>query len=586
MAERLVRAVAAAPGTAVGAALPLVTPPAGAAGDPVPEPRRQPEVQRARAALRAADAALQRVATSLRAQGRESEAQIVEAGALMASDPSLAADVEAAILADGRSAAIALTEAAERHAEAIAALPDPTLAARADDVRSVGRRAAAIAAGGGEPSLPQTESGVVLIARDVGPADVAELGERLLAVALAAGGVTSHAAIVARSLGVPMVVAAGEEVLAAPAGAMVAVDGDEGTVVLDAAPTRVRTVGAAMDARARARRRAAAVRDLPAETRDGREVRVLTNAASAGEVALGLEAGAEGAGLVRTELAFLDASAWPTESEHRRALEPVLHELRGRTVTVRVLDFGGDKTPPFLRGTRERGLRLLLSAPEALEAQLRAILVTARDHDLRVLLPMVNSTVELLFARDALRSALDAAPGARCPSLGAMIETPRAASAAHQLAHRADFLSVGTNDLTHATLGSDRWGSERAPAHHPRVLRKIARSVEGAHAAGIVLEVCGEAASDPVGMPLLLGLGADELSVGAARVGTVREWVRALRFEDARAVARQALDEAGPDDVAALVAPLARALRLAEAGHAASKGVDGGPGVVAVSTQP
>lgn len=585
MAERLLRAVAAAPGTAVGSALPLVAAPA-AAGDPVPAARRAAEVERAHAALRAADAALGRVATSLRAQGRESEAEIVEAGGLMASDPALAADVEAAILRDGRPAAIALTEAAERHAEAIASLPDPTLAARADDVRSVGRRAAAVAAGAAEPSRAPTQEGVVLIARDVGPADVAELGERVLAVALAGGGVTSHAAIVARSLGVPMVVGAGEEILAAPPGAVVAVDGDAGTVVLDAAPGRVRSVGAAMDARARARRRAAAVRDLPAETRDGHGVRVLANAASPSEVALGLEAGAEGAGLVRTELAFLDASAWPTESEHRRVLEPVLHGLRGRTVTVRVLDFGGDKTPPFLRGTRERGLRLLLTAREALNAQLRAILAVARDHDLRVLLPMVNSTVELLSARDALRSALAAVPGARRPPLGAMIETPRAASAAHQLAHRADFLSVGTNDLTHATLGSDRWGSERAPAHHPRVLRKIARSVEGAHAAGIVLEVCGEAASDPIGMPLLLGLGVDELSVGAARVGAVREWVRALRFDDARALASQALDAPGPGDVAALVAPLVRELGLAECADTDGEGVDGGPGVVAVSGQP
>jgi multiphosphoryl transfer protein len=586
MAERVLRAVAAAPGTAVGAALPLVAASAGAVADPVPESRRAVEAERARSALRAAGEALERVAAGLRAQGRESEAEIVEAGALMASDPSLAADAEVAILGDGRPAPVALTEAAERHAESIAALSDPTLAARADDVRSVGRRAAAIAAGGSEPSPSPGEPGAILIARDLGPADVAELGERVRAVALAAGGVTSHAAIVARSLGVPMVVAAGDEVLDVRAGAVVAVDGDEGTVVLDAAPTRVRAVGAAMDARARARRRAAAARDLPAETRDGRGVRVLANAASVSEVALGLEAGAEGAGLIRTELAFLEAPAWPTESEHRRALEPILHELRGRTATVRVLDFGGDKTPPFLRGTRERGLRLLLSAPEALEAQLRAVLEVARDHDLRVLLPMVNSAVELLFARDALRSALAAVPGARSPALGAMIETPRAAGAAHQLAHRSDFLSIGTNDLTHATLGSDRWESGQAPAHHPRVLRQIARSIEGAHAAGIALEVCGEAASDPVSMPLLVGLGADELSVGAARVGPVREWVRALRYEDAHALARRALGAAGPDEVSGVVAPLVRELRLVETGHAAGEGVDGGPGVVAVGGQP
>jgi phosphoenolpyruvate-protein kinase (PTS system EI component) len=468
----------------------------------------------------------------------------------------------------------------------IAALDDPTLAARADDVRSLGRRAAALAADKEDPAAEPDGPGAILVAHDLGPADVAEVDERVCGVVLAAGGVTSHAAIVARSLGMPMVVGAGDEALAVEPGDLIAVDGDEGAVVLDPDAARVRAVSEAMAIRADARRRAAAARHLPARTVDGHDVRVLANVASPAEVSLALVAGADGAGLIRTELAFLDAPGWPTEAEHRRALEPVLHALRGRTTTVRVLDFGGDKTPPFLRGTRERGLRLLLNAPEALGAQLRAVLAVAVDHDLRVLLPMVNSAVELLSARDALRSALAAVPGAPCPQLGAMIETPRAAAEAHKLARRADFLSIGTNDLTHAVLGSDRWEAGEAPTHDPRVLRKVRRSIEAAHVAGVSLEVCGEAASDPIAMPLLVGLEADELSVGAARVGTVRAWVRALRAADARAVAHRALAAADAAAVHELAAPLARLLGLAEAGHAHGEGIDGGNGIVAVGGQP
>jgi len=279
---------------------------------------------------------------------------------------------------------------------------------------------------------------------------------------------------------------------------------------------------------------------------------VLVNAATRAELDAGLAAGAEGIGLLRTELAFLDAARWPGEAEHRAELARVLQGLGERTATVRVLDFGADKTPPFLAGTPLRGLELLLAHPDALEAQLRAALDAGRGCDLRILLPMAESAEQVRLAQAAVARAVAATPGAAAPALGAMIETPAAVAAVAEIAAAADFLSIGTNDLAHTVLGSDRFHGGPAPAHHPRVLAAIAATARAAAIARVVVEVCGEAASEPASVPLLVGLGAGELSVGAARVGTVRGWVRGLDRGEARRAAAAAIRAACEADAAAL----------------------------------
>jgi phosphoenolpyruvate-protein kinase (PTS system EI component) len=290
-------------------------------------------------------------------------------------------------------------------------------------------------------------------------------------------------------------------------------------------------------------------------------VRVLVNAATPAEVAAGLSAGAEGAGLIRTELAFLEAPGWPSRGDHLRMLAPLLAGLEGLTATVRVLDFGGDKVPPFLSGEPRRGMELLLAHPGALRAQLAAIAeADARraaneraGAQLRVLLPLVRGVEDVRLTRAILATL------ARDLRLGAMIELPEAAQAAREIAAECDFLSIGTNDLTHATLGIDRFAHGEAPAHHPRVLRHIASATTAARDAGIPLEVCGEAASDPLMVPLLVGLGADELSAGAARVGAVRAWIRTLDHSQASELAQRALEATDANAVEQLARPLAPA---------------------------
>ena len=611
MGERLLRGLPASPGEAAGRA--RVLDPAVAAAPLVAEAERPAALEAARAALAAAGAELDVLAARLREDGREAEAEIVETGVLMAADPALDAALEAAVLADGRPPAAALAAACALHADAIAALPDPMLAARADDVRSLGRRAArkllpsgtSVPSAGTEMPLdaatPDGATGpggaaaepVVLVADDLGPADVAELDATVAGIALAGGAPTAHAAVVARGLGVPMAVGLGADVLAVAAGTELVLDGAEGTLAIAPAAGRAEAARAAQARRASERAAAEADAALPAVTADGVRVRVLVNAATAAEARAGLRAGAEGIGLLRTELAFLDAPAWPTEADHRAALEPVLAPLAGRTATVRVLDFGADKTPPFLRGTAQRGLTLLLGHAGELEAQLRAIGAAGAATDLRVLLPLVESPDQIA----AIRPLLPA--GAQ---LGAMIETRAAVAAADAIAAAADFISIGTNDLTADVLGSDRFGPGAAGAggpgadrfgpgaagadrfgpgagvaYDPRVLAAIAATCEAAHAAGRVVEVCGEAAGDPLLQPLLVGLGVRELSTGAARVGATRAAVRALDATAAQRMARAAL--AAPD--AAEVVALVR-----QAGHAATERLDRDRPVVAVGPEP
>jgi phosphoenolpyruvate-protein phosphotransferase len=534
--EVALQGISAAPGITHGTAF-VLDRARGGTGAILPEACRPGESTRAHEALDHVAATLESIAAALRADERREEADIVETGVLMAMDPELAARVDALVLETGLEAAGALREATRQLALELSHLDDPTLALRADDLRSIGRRAAEHVEGAARPSGQG-----ILIASTLGPADVAELAPTAQAIALAGGGVTAHAAIVARSLGLPMVVGAGPELLEIADGEEVVVDGDRGIVVRRPGVERVAVARNDAQRRVQARQTAVTRRLEPATTTDGRTVRVLANASTAAELDAATEQGAEGVGLLRSELQFLEATAWPTAEQQSRSLRPVLQKLAGRTATVRLFDFGGDKTPPFLRGTTSRGIDLLLEAPAALKTQLTAIVDAGAGSDLRILVPMVTNPAQL----DRVRQALDAVLGRRPqPQLGAMIETPEAALSATAIARHADFLSIGTNDLTQLVLGLDREQSKVAPVLDVRVLRLIDAAIDAAHSARILVDVCGEAASDADAMPVLVGLGVDELSVAAARVGVVRQRVRDLSYAAARGEAGRLLDEAG-----------------------------------------
>lgn len=557
MSERELRGLAASGGVAIGHALVWHdAEPAAGEGDPL-------------AALDAVAAELAQGAERFHSAGLEDEAAILETSKLMVEDPALRLEVErlGAHLAPAES----LRQATARHADLLAGLPDPMLAARASDIRQLGVRAVRALAGATMPTPTQDS---VLITRDLGPADIADLrleSGLVVGIALAEGAGTSHAAIMARAFGVPMTVGLGDDLLSFGTAETVIVDGDEGIVVAGASPARLRKAENELRYRRRLRDERIAARGLPAVTRDGRTVSLLCNAVTAAEVTAGLEAGAEGVGLLRTELAFLEASAWPTEDEHYAALAPPLARLPGLVATVRTLDFGADKTPPFLAGIADRGLTLMLSHPAELEKQLRAIVRAAQGTDLRLLLPLVESAEQVRTVRALIGNA--------DVSVGAMIETPAAVGRAPEIAAEADFLSIGTNDLVQYTLGLDREQpvASASTAAEPIVLQLIAQVVDAAHAAGKTVEVCGEAAGEPAVAALLIGLGVDELSVAPSRLDELRETVRLLSFDNAAEVARQAVNVSSAQGALAL----AGRLLSAELRHEAGQVVGGLGGAVA-----
>jgi len=527
--EQALRGVGAAPGIAAGEAVALDRP-RPIARTEVARAARGREAERAKVALQASGSELQDIASRLRESGRDDEADIVETGVLMAADSSLMNLVDS-FVESGQPADTALTRAADQIATDLANLGDPTLALRADDVRSLGRRAAAHARG-----VRVAAEGGVLVARTLGPADVAEL--RPIGIGLVGGGVAAHAAIVARSLGIPMVVGLGDDALAVEDGEAVVLDGDAGLLVRHPDSARMDAARAHDDLRRVARETARAQRLEPAVTMDGKRITVLANAASVAEVVEAVEQGAEGVGLLRTELGFLEAHSWPSFEKQVAFLTPILSRVTGQFVTVRLLDFGGDKTPPFLRGATGRGIELLLESPAQLTIQLTAILVSGAKTALRILIPMVTSPDQVVAVREALQTVLDGRPS---PQVGSMIETPEAAHRAGELARVSDFLSLGTNDLTQLVLGLDRVRSKSAPVTDIRVLRLIDATMRAGHAAGIPVDVCGEAASDATAMPIMIGLGADELSVAAARVGEVRQRIRDGNFATFRAASEKLL---------------------------------------------
>jgi phosphoenolpyruvate-protein kinase (PTS system EI component) len=504
--------------------------------------------------VRAAFAAVARertaLAARLRERGEDLQAGIVDIGALIAADPALTGPAIDAVRA-GADGIAAVRTAAEAQAAVLAALPDPDLAQRAGDVRQV---AAAVIDQLRGTSVPPPPAGrFILVRREVDPADLIRLADAGLAgedpggcglagAVSVAGGASSHAAIVARGLGLPMLAGADPAVLAASAGHDAILDAAAGELIVDPdPPTEVGRIAPGQQAgRIAPGRQAAAWAPREVRTADGEPVTLLCNVASVAETRLGLSGGAAGVGLLRTEIPYTSTPGWPSEADHLAQLSPMLALLGGRPAVVRLLDFSGDKVPPFLRDRGPQGLAALLGAPEALADQVRAILRAGASARLAVLVPMVTSVDEISQVRAALAKAA-AQIGAEPPELGIMVEVAATAAAAAAFADAVDFFSVGTNDLASEVLGVDRAdpGSRPAQAADPRVLTLIANVVRAAGAAGVKVSVCGDAAADPLVLPLLLGLGVRTLSVGAARVPRVAGWIAAA---DTAAAARDAAE--------------------------------------------
>jgi len=473
------------------------------------------------------------------------------------------------LMTEGHGVAWSWHQAIEQQAERLSALGSPLLAARAADLRDVGRRVLAILL---PPSATETlahsaNTPTILIAHDLAPSDTATLDTtRILGLCTAQGGPTSHTAILARTLGLPALVAGGPALLDIPDGVMAILDGNGGRLYLEPSAADLDAARAWIARQATQAAAQAAECALPAQTRDGKRFEIGANLTRADQAPAALAQGAEGVGLMRTEFLFLERGSAPDEEEQYRAYRAMIEALGGRTLVIRALDIGGDKEVPYLGLAPEanpflgvRGARLLLARPDLLDTQLRALYRASAHGPISIMFPMVTSLSELLTLRAAcerIRLSLNAAP----IPLGIMIEVPAAAAMAERLAPHADFFSIGTNDLTQYVLAIDRQHPElaaQADSLHPAVLRLIKQTVDGAHAHGIWVGVCGGLAGDPQGAAILAGLGVDELSMSPRDIPAIKARLRASTHSALVEMARQALDCDSATEIRALAEEIA-----------------------------
>jgi phosphoenolpyruvate-protein phosphotransferase len=487
------------------------------------------------------------------------EASIFDAHLSLLADAELLADVKTRI-GTGVGAVAAWAGCVAEVEQEWADLPDAYLRERAEDVRAVGDQV--LRALTGEPARQIVAAGV-LVARDLTPAEAAGLDPDLVSgVVLAQGSPSSHAAILARARDIPVVVAAGRDVLTVPEGTTIILDGGSGELRIDPSPELLEEFRARAEGLAQRRAAHLAVAELPAVSRDGTSFVVAANVGSVADARASLGAGADGAGLVRTEFLFLGRSTAPDIAEQRAEYDAIAEAMASRPVTLRTLDVGGDKPLSYLPMPVEanpflghRGIRLSLDHRELLHDQLAAICETARSHPTSVMFPMVSTLGELLEARQVLTEA--AGPGGLPDGLGVgiMVEVPAAAVKIETFLPHVDFVSIGTNDLTQYTLAAERGNGSVAAlsdALDPGVLHLIDHVCRAAQG-HVDVAVCGEAASDELSIPVLVGLGVRELSVSPYAVPRVKAAVRELDVGRCRTLAQEALSLAGPDDVRKLV---------------------------------
>lgn len=513
-------------------------------------------------ALTCAFRELTELSQQMASKNLHAEAAIFEAHSALLDDPELTQNVQTHLNA-GHNALKAWKIAVAEQATAIASLSDPLLAARANDLRDVGRRVLRLMLGANGQAVSLPEMPVVVLARELSPSETAAFNpEQVLGFGLVNGGPTSHVAILARALGLPAIVGVDEAVMELAEQTPVILNGTEGTLTPNPAPALVAQAEQAQRQWQEKRRVAQSQAALPATLLDGHRIDVTANAGSVADAKEAVKANADGIGLLRTEFLFLERETAPSEEEQYQVYRAIAEAMGPRPVIIRTLDIGGDKPLPYIQlkpemnpFLGERGIRLCLNRPELFREQLRAILRAAPFGNLRIMFPMVSEVTEVREAR-ALIEEVRRELNAPAVPIGIMVEVPSAALLAEQLAPEIDFFSIGTNDLTQYTLAIDRAHPALAAKHdglHPSVLRLIAQTAEAAHRYGKRADLCGELGSNETAVPILLGLGLDELSVSIPAVPTVKALIRTLTLAEVQPLAQQALACATAQEVRALV---------------------------------
>ena len=495
----------------------------------------------------------------------DEHASIFDAHVLVVDDRTFVEDIIRSIKTDRINVEPVLQSVANRYAEMLSKMKDSYLSERAADIRDVTRRIMANLAGETLDQMSQVTEPCVVIAHDLSPSSTASINKRLVhGFVTDLGSATSHTAIMAKALEVPAVVGLHNITTAITAGDTVLIDGAKGLVYVNPTHERLLEYEKRAEEQELILSELDTLRDKPPETIDGYLVPLSANIELLEELDAVGARGAKGIGLFRTEFLFLGVNELPDESEQVAAYERAARSQHPSAVVIRTLDLGADKLPDNFETTDEvnpslgaRAIRLCLSHPELFRTQLRAILRASVYDNVRIMYPMISCVTEVLDANRLLRECMDELRAQKIPfnesiQIGSMIEVPSAALVADHIAPHVDFFSVGTNDLIQYTMAVDR-GNENVvhlyKPTHTAIIRLIDHITKVSHKHGLWTSVCGQMASDPLLVPLLIGLGVDELSVSPSQAPMIKDVIRKLLYSSASELARQALEAPSAESV-------------------------------------
>jgi phosphoenolpyruvate-protein phosphotransferase (PTS system enzyme I) len=513
----------------------------------------------------------QRIAESIGAK----DAAIFDAHLLVVEDRTLIDEVLRKLETDLCNVEWVFQEVATRYAETLNKIDDPYLRERALDIQDVTKRVIRNLQGKAPKTFLALSEQHILVAHNLTPSDTASINRaNVLGIATDVGSRTSHAAILARSLSIPAVVGLHDITAKIETGQHVLVDGSDGLLIIDPAPETVAHYAEIESRRARVAARLKELRTTRSTTRDGHHIVLSANIELPEDVEAVAANGAEGIGLYRTEFLYLNRTTLPTEHEQFETYRTVAERLRPDPLIIRTFDLGGDKLAPGTVDIADelnpflgwRAIRLCLEHIDIFKTQLRAILRASAVGNIKIMFPMISGLEELRRAKAVLGECKDELRRSGIPfgeeiEVGAMIEIPSAAICANALAPEVDFFSIGTNDLIQYTLAVDRVNEKLAHLYeptHPAILRLLKMIAEAAHANHIWVGVCGEMAGDVALIPLLLGLGMDELSAGATLVPRVKRAVQSLAIPECRELVEETLKLNTASEI------LARCLELAD----------------------
>jgi len=545
--DNLIQGISGAPGIAIGPVHHLIRTEIQVEETFKSESQEKDQLQ---TAIEKAKGQLQNLYEKMVAQNAQKEAAIFDVHLGLLEDVEML-DAVLGKIDQQQSAALAWQSTIESRAQLVSELADPLLAARAADLHDVGYRVLRILVGADMQTVEMPAHPVIIVADDLSPSDTAALDrDKVMGFCTAKGGPTAHTAIIARALGIPAIVSAGEKILSLENGTKIILNGTTGTIILNPDKRRILDAEKQQQREIDIRNQAQKVADQPAITVDGHRVEIAANIGGVEDAQRAVKSGAEAVGLLRTEFLFLDRENPPSDEAQFDVYREIAQVMESRPVIIRTLDVGGDKPLPYIEMEEEtnpflgeRGIRLCLNRPDLFRRQIRAILRASQFGTLRIMFPMVADLSEWHAAKAIVAEVTEEEKTSNI-ELGIMIEVPSAAILADVFAKEVDFFSIGTNDLTQYTMAMDRMHPQlagKSDGLHPSVLQLIATTAKAAHSEGKWVGICGELAADPQAIPILVGLGIDELSVTVPAVPTVKAQVRTLSHEKAKSLAKQAL---------------------------------------------